>query len=94
MLEGITRQTVIEIAQSLGISVHIRPVTAAEFRAADEAFISSSGGGVLPVTRVDGQNVADGLIGAVTRRLSQTYWEWHQHPAMRVPIDYAPVGST
>ena len=69
--------------------MQIRPVTAAEFRAADEAFISSSGGGVLPVTRVDGQDVADGLIGAVTRRLSQTYWEWHKQPAMRVPIDYA-----
>jgi branched-chain amino acid aminotransferase len=94
MLEGITRQTVIEIAQSLGISVQIRPVTAAEFRAADEAFISSSGGGVLPVTRVDGHNVADGLIGAVTLQLSQTYWDWHQHPAMRVPINYGPVSGT
>ena len=88
MLQGITRRTVIEIAQSLGLQVQVRPVSATEFRAADEAFISSSGGGVLPVTRVDGKNVADGAIGPVTRKLSDTYWAWHQDPAMHVPIAY------
>ena len=88
MLEGITRRTVIEIAQSLGLQVQIRPVSATEFRAADEVFISSSGGGVLPVTRVDGHNVADGAIGPLTRKLSDTYWAWHKEPAMHVPIAY------
>ena len=88
MLEGITRRTVIEIAHSLGLPVQVRPVSATEFRAADEAFISSSGGGVLPVTRVDAKHVADGAIGPVTRKLSDTYWAWHQDPAMHVPIAY------
>jgi len=88
MLEGITRRTVIEIAQSLGIPVQVRPVSASEFRAADEAFISSSGGGVLPVTRVDGNPIADGAIGPITRKLSDTYWAWHRNPAMHSPIAY------
>ncbi len=88
MLEGITRRTVIEIAQSLGLPVQIRPVSAIEFRAADEAFISSSGGGVLPVTRIDGTKLADGAIGPLTRKLSATYWAWHQDPAMHLPIAY------
>jgi branched-chain amino acid aminotransferase len=88
MLEGITRRTVIEIAQSLGIPVQVRPVSASEFRAADEAFISSSGGGVLPVTRVDGNPIADGAIGPITRELSDTYWAWHRNPAMHSPIAY------
>jgi branched-chain amino acid aminotransferase len=88
MLEGVTRRTVIEIAHSLGLQVQIRPVSAVEFRAADEAFISSSGGGVLPVTQVDGKRVADGAIGPLTRKLSETYWAWHLDPAMNVSIDY------
>ena len=88
MLEGITRRTVIEIAQSMGIPVQVRPVSASEFRAADEAFISSSGGGVLPVTRVDGNPIADGAIGPITRKLSDTYWAWHRNPTMHSPIAY------
>lgn len=87
-LLGITRRTVIEIAQSLGIPVQVRPVSASEFRAADEAFISSSGGGVLPVTRVDGSPIADGAIGPITRKLSDTYWAWHQDPAMHLAVAY------
>jgi branched-chain amino acid aminotransferase len=88
MLEGITRRTVMEMAQSLGVPVQVRPVSATEFRAADEAFISSSGGGVLPVTRVDGKPVADGTMGPITRKLSDTYWAWHQDPSMQVTIAY------
>jgi branched-chain amino acid aminotransferase len=68
--------------------VQIRPVSATEFRAADEAFISSSGGGVLPVTRIDGTKLADGAIGPLTRKLSDTYWAWHQDPVMHLPIAY------
>jgi branched-chain amino acid aminotransferase len=88
MLEGITRRTVLEMAQSAGIEVQIRAVHADEFRAADEVFISSSGGGVLPVTQVDGQRIGTTGIGPVTQQLSDTYWEWHQDPAMSLPIDY------
>lgn len=88
MLEGITRRTVMEIAQSLGLQVQVRPVRAAEFRGAQEAFISTSGGGVLPVTRVDGNKVGDGAIGPITRKLSDTYWAWHKDPAMYMAIAY------
>ena len=55
MLEGVSRRTVIEIAQSLGLALQARAVPAAELRAADEIFISTSGGGVLPVTREIGR---------------------------------------
>jgi hypothetical protein len=55
VLEGITRRTAIEIAQAQGIAVETRALSAAELRTADEVFLTSSGGGVLPVTRVDGR---------------------------------------
>jgi branched-chain amino acid aminotransferase len=89
MLEGITRRTVIEMAQSMKLPLQVRPVPAQELRAADEVFLSTSGGGVLPVTQVDGQAVGSGQPGAVTRRLVGTYWAWHADSAYSLLIDYS-----
>jgi branched-chain amino acid aminotransferase len=88
VLEGITRRTVIEMAQSLGIPVDVRALPAGELRGADEAFLSSSGGGVLPVTKVDGKPVGGGAIGTLTQRLLETYWAWHRDPRYSTPIAY------
>ncbi len=89
MLEGISRRTVIEMAQSLKLEVQVRALPAAELRSADEVFLSTSGGGVLPVTVVDGVAIGDGKPGAITRRLVDTYWAWHSDPALNRAIDYA-----
>jgi branched-chain amino acid aminotransferase len=89
MLEGISRRTVIEMAQSLQLEVQVRALPAHELRSADEVFLSTSGGGVLPVTVVDGAAIGDGTPGAITRRLVDTYWAWHSDPALNRPIDYA-----
>ncbi len=89
MLEGVSRRTVIEMARSLGLPVELRALPADELRGAQEAFISTSGGGVLPVTRVDWQTIGDGMPGPITSRLVQTYWNWHADPAYSLPIDYA-----
>ena len=88
MLEGVSRRTVIEMARSLGLPLHLRAVPADALRKAQEVFISTSGGGVLPVTRVDRQQIGDGNPGPVTRRLVDTYWAWHKDPAYSQPIDY------
>jgi branched-chain amino acid aminotransferase len=86
VLEGITRRTVIEMAQSLGIPVELRALPADELRSADEAFLSTSGGGVLAVTKVDGRPVGNGRQGAVTHRLWETYWAWHRDPRYSTPV--------
>jgi branched-chain amino acid aminotransferase len=88
VLEGVTRRTVIEMAATLGIPVEVRALPAAELRAADEAFLSSSGGGVLPIARVDGRPVGTGEPGLVTRKLLETYWAWHRDPRYSTPIAY------
>ncbi|HVZ46207.1 MAG TPA: aminotransferase class IV [Ramlibacter sp.] len=88
VLEGVTRRTVIEMAQSLGLPVELRALAAEELRGADEAFLSSSGGGVLPVTRVDGHELGNGRVGEVTARLRDLYWEWHRDPRYSTPIAY------
>ncbi len=88
VLEGITRRTVIEMAGSLGIPVQLRALPASELRSAREVFLSSSGGGVLPVTQVDGKPVGEGTVGPVTRQLVKTYWEWHADPRYSKPVRY------
>ena len=88
VLEGITRRTVIEMAAALGLPLQVRALPSAELRGAREVFLSTSGGGVLPVTRVDGHPVCDGTVGPVTRQLVQTYWDWHRDPRYSRPVRY------
>jgi branched-chain amino acid aminotransferase len=89
MLEGVSRRTVIEMAQSLGLEVQLRALPADELRGADEVFVTSSIGGVMPVTRVDQRPIGDGSPGPITRQLVRTYWAWHEDPAHSLAIDYS-----
>ena len=86
VLEGITRRTAIEIAQAAGHSVQLQPLSREQLRSADEAFVTSSGGGLLPVTRVDGVAIGSGMPGPITRSMVDTYWAWHQDPRYSVPV--------
>lgn len=88
MLEGVSRRTALEMAQALGLEVQVRPVPADELRSAEEVFITTSGGGVLPVSQVDARPVGSGQPGPITRRLVDTYWAWHALPQHRQPITY------
>ena len=88
VLEGITRRTVIEMAAALGLPLQVRALPSAELRGAREVFLSTSGGGVLPVTRVEDHRVGDGTVGPVTRQLVQTYWDWHRDPRYSRPVGY------
>jgi len=89
MLEGISRRTVIEMAQALGVPVQLRALPAQELRQAQEVFLSTSGGGVLPVTRVDDHVIGSSHPGPVTRRMVETYWAWHRDPRFVSAIDYS-----
>jgi branched-chain amino acid aminotransferase len=87
VLEGISRRTVIELCARLGIERRIAPLPAAALRAADEVFLSSSGGGVLPIARIDGRELA-AWPGPVTRRLHAAYWALRDEPAYGDPVAY------
>ena len=88
VLEGITRKTAIELAAELGIPLEARPVPADEVRAADEVFLTSTAGGVIPITTVDGRPVGSGEPGPVTLRLREAYWGLHQDPRFTLPVPY------
>lgn len=88
VLHGITRLTAIEIARSLGLQVQERELALGELLQADEAFISSSGGGIMSVTRVNQAMIGDGRPGRVTQQLAETYWAWHKLPRYSTPVNY------
>ncbi len=88
VLEGVTRATVLELLKAENLQVSAEELPAATARAADEMFITSTAGGVLPVTRISGKPVGDGLPGALTTRLNQAYWALHDDPDYTQAIDY------
>ena len=88
VLEGITRKTIIELAAEHGIQLVARPVPADGLRQVDEVFLSSTAGGVIPVTMVDGEAVGNGEPGLLTRQLREAYWELHDDPRFSLPIHY------
>lgn len=73
VLSGTTRRIVIELARRNGIRVRESVALLAELSGYAEAFITGSLKGILPVVRVGGTVIGDGLPGAVTRRLREIY---------------------
>jgi branched-chain amino acid aminotransferase len=89
VLEGVTRRTAIELSSELGIPLQARKVPAGDVREADEVFITSTAGGVMPVTRVDGVPIGEGTPGPITLLLREAYWELHRDPRFATPVEYA-----
>jgi branched-chain amino acid aminotransferase len=93
-LEGITRRTVIELAEEQDFPVQATLFGPEVLRAAEEIFLTSTAGGVMPVTTLEGRPVGDGRPGPITTLLRRRYWEAHDEAPWTTPIDYAvPVAS-
>jgi branched-chain amino acid aminotransferase len=86
VFEGMTRRSVIELAAELQIPSEVRALPADELRAADEVFITSTAGGVMPVTTLDGVAVGDGRPGRITTALHDLYWRRHDEGWKSTPV--------
>ena len=76
ILEGITRATVIQLAQEvLGIEVEERPIDRTELYVADEVFLVGTGAQVSAVGEVDHRRVGRGEMGPITRRIQTLYFD-------------------
>lgn len=73
VLIGVTRQTVITLAREAGIDVCYKALAVKELGFADEAFMTSSSRGIVPVVQIGGEQVANGQVGETTRRLMTLY---------------------
>lgn len=75
VLEGITRETVRELCGELGIVFEERKLAPYDYYVADESFISSTAGGLMPITSVDGRPVGTGKPGQTFAMLAKAYDE-------------------
>jgi len=87
-LQGITRRSVIELAQEAGEPVDLGRLTAADLNRAEEVMATSTAGGVMPVTVVNGKPVGSGAPGPRTMRLRERYWARHEDPRYSTPVRY------
>jgi len=88
VLEGITRRTAIEIATDHGYEVIQHNLAADDARTADEVFATSTAGGIMPITKIDGRTISSGMPGSVTQELQERYWRLHEDPHYTFNVDY------
>ena len=88
VLVGVTRKSVIDVAKSTGIEVRVETVPVELAYQADEIFMSTTAGGIMPITSLDGRPVKDGKVGPITMKIWDLYWAAHYDDAYSFKIDY------
>ena len=91
-LAGITRRSVIELAAEAGDAVEEGRLTADDLRRAGEVLVTSTAGGIMPVTLIDGQPVGTGTPGPRTTLLRDRYWARHEDPRFGTAVRYGDQG--
>jgi branched-subunit amino acid aminotransferase/4-amino-4-deoxychorismate lyase len=81
VLEGITALVLRHVAGSLGLRWLDERLPIDALEGVDEAFLSSSSRGIVPIVEVEGIRIGDGRVGAVTRRLTTGYYEFAEREA-------------
>jgi branched-chain amino acid aminotransferase len=85
ILKGITRQVVMQLAQEEGIPFHEAVLTLHDVYNADECFLTGTGAEIIPVVKLDGRVIGDGVPGPITKTLIQKFRQYTQQ--VGVPIE-------
>ncbi len=75
VLEGITRETILTLAQEVGLRVVEKRITRDEVYVADEAFFTGTAAEVTPIRELDGRTVGQGRRGPITETLQALYFD-------------------
>lgn len=75
ILVGVTRETILEIAEKEGLEVIEDQLVPYDLYTADELFLASTAGGIVPIGEVDGRRISSGKPGPITQRVSELYLE-------------------
>jgi branched-chain amino acid aminotransferase len=94
ILEGITRDTVIQIAKNeLGLETEARTIDRTELYRAEEAFFCGTGAQIAPITQFDNRSVGSGQLGEITQKLQTLYFDvvkgklpQYRHWCEKVPV--------
>ena len=74
-LEGITRETIVQLAQEFGYEVREKRITRDEVYVADEAFFTGTAAEVTPIRELDGRAIGTGTRGPITEKLQSKYFD-------------------
>ena len=85
--EGITRQTVLDLAAGNAIPAVVRDVSLAEMYAADEVFCTGTMGEIAGVTVIDGRTIGGGSVGPVTAQVATLYQDHAAANGVRLPLE-------
>ncbi|MGB2896725.1 MAG: aminotransferase class IV [Anaerolineales bacterium] len=75
MLFGIARKIILDVAHDL-LPLHLQPVTIEDLPSLQEAFLSSSGRGVVPIVKIDDYMIGEGMPGPCTLEITRRYNSW------------------
>ncbi|MDC0248482.1 aminotransferase class IV [bacterium] len=86
VLEGITRQSIFDLAKELHLPIMKKSISVDELYSAKELFATSTAGGIMPITKVSGKEIGKGRVGNLTRQLHKLYWEKHSDDSWSTSI--------
>jgi branched-chain amino acid aminotransferase len=86
ILQGLTRQSVLDLADELGIPTEVGDFRVEALREADEAFITSTAGGVMPLARIDDRSFPVNGAGSLSVRLREEYWRRREEGWLATPV--------
>ncbi len=89
VLHGITRRVTMELCNHHNLPVAKKNISLDELLEADEIFATTTGGEIVPVTKVNQHSFSNNAIGEVTKALQNTYWQWHNDETMSESINYS-----
>jgi branched-chain amino acid aminotransferase len=93
-LLGVTRRSVLDLCEELGLDGRVAPVTLQDMMEADEVFTSTTAGGVMPCARVGNTTIGNNIMmndrpGPISEKIKALYWKKHEEGWHGTPVNYA-----
>jgi branched-chain amino acid aminotransferase len=84
ILLGVTRRSVLRVARGSGLEIIYQPLKREQIQVLDEAFLTSSSRGIVPIVEIDDLTVGEGIPGLITKRLMKAYSEYVLRTAEKI----------
>jgi branched-chain amino acid aminotransferase len=84
ILLGVTRRSVLRVARGSGLEIIYQPLKREQIQVLDEAFLTSSSRGIVPIVEIDDLTVGEGISGLITKRLMKAYSEYVLRTAEKI----------
>jgi len=93
VLKGITRKISMELCAEHSVAVEEADISLDSLMEADELFATTTGGGIVPITRVNTHTFSNDVAGEITVNLQKAYWQLHEDSSMSESVDYANLAN-